>query len=82
MKVSPKAVVLHANTLSENISNNSEGVTGVLRRFQQSFSYITTVAACCMRRDMRGNNLYQFLHLWFGAAGARTHDLPTTSLKQ
>ena len=26
-------------------------VNGVLRRFQQSFSYITTVAACCMRRD-------------------------------
>jgi len=31
----------------------SEWVIGVLRRFQQSFSYITTVAACCMRRDMR-----------------------------
>ena len=28
-------------------------VIGVLRRFQQSFSYITAVAACCMRRDMR-----------------------------
>ena len=26
-------------------------VIGVLRHFQQSFSHITTVAACCMRRD-------------------------------
>ena len=26
-------------------------VCGVLRRFQQYFSDITTVAACCMRRD-------------------------------
>ena len=26
-------------------------VIGVLRSFQQSFSHITTVAACCMRRD-------------------------------
>ena len=26
-------------------------VIGVLRRFQQSFSHITTVASCCMRRD-------------------------------
>ena len=26
-------------------------VIGVLRRFQQSFSHITTGAACCMRRD-------------------------------
>ena len=27
-------------------------VIGVLRHFQQSFSHITTVAACCMRRDI------------------------------
>jgi len=26
-------------------------VIGVLHRFQQSFSHITTVAACCMRHD-------------------------------
>jgi len=26
----------------------------------------------------RGNNQYQFLHLWLGAAGAPTHDPPTT----
>ena len=29
--------------------------TGVLRLFQKSFSHITTVAACCMRRDIAAN---------------------------
>jgi len=36
-----------------NLKRVCECVIGVLRRFQQSFSYITTVAACCMRRDRR-----------------------------
>ena len=36
-----------------NQSTESNWVIGVLRRFQHSFSYIKTIAACCMRRDMR-----------------------------
>ena len=40
-------------TIHRRIRWVSEWVIGVLRRLQQSFSYITTVAACCMRRDIR-----------------------------